>query len=182
MFEQFDQDADAQSGRTGWTADACGETPIATPGRFALFAAAFLIMIPGSVTLFLWLGDTRYGVQFASIIGYTAAAILYTFSANRGMQRYLFDCPHVRSQFGRLAVRHTGFLAVQFVLQTAALSIRPKLSPWWLTEGAGPKAMSPFVLVMFGISGTLLFAEVLTNRSMLDRAHTTEKTPKSPLA
>ena len=181
MFEQFEQDANSQSSERDWTADACGETPIATPGRFALFTAAFLTMLPGSVILFIWLGDTRYGVQFASMVGYTAAAILYTFSANRGMQRYLFDCPYVRSQFGRLAVRHAGFLAAQFFIQTAALSFRPKLPPWWLTEGPGAKDMPPFVVVMFGLSGTLLLAEVLTNRSILERAHNTEDAPNSGL-
>jgi hypothetical protein len=174
MFEQYSSESNAESSDTehpDWTADACGETPIASPDRFIIFAAAFLIMIPGSVILFFWLGDTRYGIQFTSIIGYSAATVLYTFSANRGMQRYLFDCPSVRSQYRRLVVRHICFLTVLVLLQTAILSIRPHLSPWWMTEGFGPRGMPPFLTLMFTLCGALCIAEIVSNRSLLQRAH-----------
>jgi hypothetical protein len=169
MFEQY---PDAQSSDTDWTADACGTPPTFSASRFILFTAAFLIMLPGSVILFVWLGDRPYGIQFASIIGYTAATILYTFSANKGMQRFLFDCPYVRTQFGRLAVRHMSFLAALFLLQTAAFSIRPHLSPWWLTANVGSRGMPPFTLVMFILCVALELAEIMSNRSLLERAHT----------
>ena len=174
MFEQYSNDSSAESSDTDhpdWTSDACGETPVASPDRFVLFAIAFLTMLPGSLILFLWLGDKPFGTQFASVIGYTAATILYTFSANRGMQRYLFNCPYVRSQFRRLAVRHICFLTALILLQTAILSIRPHLSPWWMTEGFGPRGMPPFILLMGVLCGALLIAEIVTNRSILQRAH-----------
>jgi len=174
MFEQYSSTESSDTAdHTDWTADACGETPIASPHRFILFMVAFLTMLPGSLILFLWLGDKPFGTQFASMTGYTAATILYTFSANRGMQRYLFDCPYVRSQFGCLAVRHIGFLTALVLLQTVLLSIRPHLSPWWMTEGFGPRGMPPFVFAMFVLCGTLLIAEIMTNRSLLKRAHAT---------
>lgn len=129
-------------------------------------------MMPGSVILFICMEGSRFGIQFASIIGYTAATILYTFSANRGMQRYLFDCAYVRSQFGRLSRRHIGFLFALILLETALLSIRQHLSPWWLAAGAGPKDMPPLILLMFILCGALLLTEVMTNRALLERAHT----------
>jgi hypothetical protein len=172
MFEQYSSAESSDTDHTDRTADACGEPPIASPGRFILFTAAFLTMLPGSLILFIWLGDRPYGIQLASIIGYSAATILYTFSANRGMQRYLFECPYVRSQFRRLAVRHIVFLVALFSLETAILSIRLHLSPWWMTEGIGPRGMPPFVFAMFALCGALLFAEIMTTRSLLERAHT----------
>jgi hypothetical protein len=172
MFEQYPStESSDTTDHTDWTADACGETPIASPDRFIIFAAAFLTMLPGSLILFLSLGDRPFGTQFASMIEYTAATILYTFSANRGMQRYLFDCPYVCSQFRRLAVRHIGFLVALFLLQTTILSLRPHLSLWWMTEGIGPRGMPPFVFAMFALCGALLIAEIMTNRSLLERAH-----------
>jgi len=173
LFEQYSSDESGDAGHTDWTADACGETPIASANRFIIFMGAFLTMLPGSLILFFWLGDRPFGIQFASIIGYTAATILYTFSANRGMQRYLFECPYVRSQFRRLAVRHIGFLTALVLLETVILSIRPHLSPWWMTEGFGPRGMPPFVFAMFVLCGTLLIAEIMSNRSLLKRAHAT---------
>ena len=173
MLEQYSSAEAGDADHTDWTADACGETPIASPNRFILFTAAFLTMMPGSLILFLWLGDKPFGIQFASIIGYSAATILYTFSANRGMQRYLFECPYVRSQFRRLAVRHIGFLTALVLLQTVILPICPHLSPWWMTEGIGPRGMPPFVFAMFVLCGILLIAEIMSNRSLLKQAHAT---------
>ncbi len=118
-------------------------------------------MLPGSPILFIWLEDRPFGIQLASIMGYSAATILYTFSANRGMQRYLFECPYVRSQFRRLAVRHIGFLVGHFLLQTALISIRPRLSPWWMTASVGPRGMPPFTFVMLTFCGALLLAEII---------------------
>ncbi len=169
MFEEY---LGAESNDTDSTADACGTHPTVSPGRFILFTVDFLAMMPGSLVLFFWLGDRPGGIQFASMIGYTAATILYTFSANRGMQRYLFDCPYVRSQFGSLAVRHIGFLVALFLLQTVILSLRPHLSRWWFSESIGSRHMSPFYLLMSIPCGVLLLTEMMTNRSLLKRAHT----------
>ena len=168
MFEQYLDAAQVDSDRTS---DACGEPPTASSDRFLIFLATFLIMIPGGLVLFICLKDTAYGIQFASTIAYTAAAILYTFSANRGMQRYLFSCPYVRSQLPRIAIRHLTFLAALLILITAAHQIRPHLPPWWFTEN-GPRGMPPFIVALGILCGLLLLTEIMTNRSLLKRAHT----------
>jgi hypothetical protein len=130
----FEQDLDAAQVDLDRTSDACGDAATFSSDRFLIFLPMFLTMIPGGVVLFICLGDKAYGIQFASTIAYTAATILYTFSANRGMQRYLFSCPYVRSQLPRIAMWHLAFLAALFILITAALQIRPNLPQWWLTE------------------------------------------------
>jgi predicted membrane channel-forming protein YqfA (hemolysin III family) len=72
--------------------DPCAEPPSFSLSRFVLFTLVFLIFIPGSAILFFSLSDRQYGIQAASIVCYTAGVILYTFSSNRGLQRYLFRC------------------------------------------------------------------------------------------
>jgi hypothetical protein len=166
----FEQDLDAESSAPDATADACGETPIVSPGRFWIFTAALITMIFIGPALFLWLKDQTGGIQFASVVSYTAATILYTFSANRGMQRFLFNCPYVRSQFRRLTLRHVGFIVALLILETAGLEIMPHLSSWWFAE-SGPRGMTPFYIAMAAVCGTLCLAEVITNRSILERAH-----------
>lgn len=95
--------------------------------RLFLFAPIILLIVPGSVILFIFLGDLAYGIQFASLIIYTAAVVLITFSAQSGQQRYLFTCPVVKSQIPCLARRHVGFLVALFVFETIAFYLRPHL-------------------------------------------------------
>ena len=166
----FEQDLDAAQLNLDRTPDACGEPAIFSSARFFIFLPIFLTMIPGSVVLFICLEDKAYGIQFASTIAYTAATILYTFSANRGTQRYLFNCPYVRSQLPRVAIRHIAFLVALFILITATLQVRPHLSHWWLTA-SGPRGMPPFIDAVFVLCGSLLITEIITNRSLLQRAH-----------
>jgi hypothetical protein len=109
----------------------------------------------GSAILFFSLSDRQYGIQAASMVCYTAGVILYTFSRNRGLQRYLF----------------TYFLVALFVLQTEALQLRPHLSPFWLTASGGSRSMPPFVTALTVVSAVLCISEIITNRSLLDRAH-----------
>ena len=124
----------------------------------------------GSGVLFAVLADRPYGIQLASQVAYTAAVILYTFSSNRGLQRYLFRCPFVRPQLPRLAFRHIGFLAVLFVLQTGALQLRPRLSPSWFVA-SGWRDTTRFELTLGILCAALAFTEIATNRSFLNRAH-----------
>jgi hypothetical protein len=125
----------------------------------------------GSAILFFSLSDRQYGIQAASMVCYTAGVILYTFSRNRGLQRYLFRCPFVRNRLPSLAFRHTYFLVALFVLQTEALQLRPHLSPFWLTASGGSRSMPPFVTALTVVSAVLCISEIITNRSLLDRAH-----------
>src|ERR1700685_457355 len=66
------------------TGDPCLAPPAFSLERFFVFTPIFLIMMPGGVALFLFLGDYRFGIQIAAIICYTAAIVLYTLVACRG--------------------------------------------------------------------------------------------------
>jgi hypothetical protein len=81
----------------------------------------------------------------------------------------MFTCPAVQPQFSRLLGRHLGFLVVLFVLQTAALAARPNLPAWW--NIADRKGTTPFDLALALLCFGLGYAQVFTNRSLLDRAH-----------
>jgi hypothetical protein len=101
-----------------------------------LFLPVFLTMTLGSAVLFIYLPELPFGIQAAGMVCYTSAVVLYTFSANRRLPRYLFGCPVVRAQLPRLVLRHMAFLAVLFVLLTFALQIRPFLpAPWLVASG-----------------------------------------------
>lgn len=162
------------------TPDPCLAPPTFSLERFLLFTLIFLIMLPGSIALFLSLGDP-YGIQIAAVVGYTAAIVLYTFSANRGTPRYLFRCPVVQNQLPRLALRHLQFAGVLFVLLTAALQLRPLMPPSWLLDSGARKSMPPLATVLLILSVCLGAAEVLTNRSLLNRAHLRTSPPGADL-
>ena len=149
--------------------DACRARPSFSLPRFALFALIFLIFIPGSAVIFILLADRPYGIQLGSLVCYTAGVILYTFSSNRGIQRYLFRCPFVRHELPSLALRHIGFLAVLIVLQTGALQLRPYMPASWSV--ASGRNMPPFTFALAIVCGALAVTHILTNRSLLDRAH-----------
>lgn len=101
--------------------------------------------------------------------GYSAAAILYTFSSNRGLPGYLFSCSVVRGQLYRLTLRHFAFLIALFALETTALDPRPRMPARWLVSHG--KNMPLFTLALFILCGNLLLTQVLTNLSVLKRAH-----------
>jgi hypothetical protein len=152
------------------TPDPCFERPTFSANRFFIFLPLFLTMIPGSIVLFILLAGHPYGIQFASIVVYSAAVVLYTFSKYRGTsQRYLFSCPVVRGQLYRLTQRHFAFLIALFAVETAALQLRPKMPAWWFI--AHGRNTPPFEWALFTLCGSLLLTQVLTNRSVLKRAH-----------
>jgi hypothetical protein len=152
--------------------DPCTKPSTFSWSRCILFTFVFLTFIPGSLILFFFLSDRPYGVQAASMVSYTAAVILYTFSKNRGMQRYLFHCPFVRPQLPLLARRHAYFLVALFALQTAILQLRSHFSPFWLTAGSGSKRSAPPYVMLLGVLWiALCLSQILSNRSLLDRAH-----------
>jgi hypothetical protein len=137
--------------------------------RFFLFSLLFLTLCPGSLLLFIYLGDRPFGFQLASVLCYTAFIVLFTFSHYRDQQRYLFTCPVVRHQRSRLVYRHIAFLAALFGVETLALKLRPRLPESWVV--ASGRSMPTFVLILFIFSGGLAFAQLLTNRSILNKAH-----------
>jgi Ca2+/Na+ antiporter len=143
-------------------------------GRFVLMAALFLCMTVGSLPLFFLLMKRPYGFQAASAIVYTLFVVFFTFArtgtrTGKDIPPYVFTCPAVQPQLPRLVRRHLGFLAVLFALQTAALAARPNLPAWW--NIADRKGTTPFDLALMLLCFGLGFAQVFTNRSLLDRAH-----------
>jgi len=148
--------------------DPCNEQGSFSGERFLQFLPAILTMVPGSVLLFILFEGWPFGIQIASSIVYSAAAFFFTFSG-RGLRPYLLDCPVVQHHWDRLIMRHFGFLIALFIVETTALKIRLRLPLWWLV--AKGRDMSPFDLTMFILCGSVLLTQVITNRSVLRRAH-----------
>ena len=143
-------------------------------GRFVLMTALFLCMTVGSLPLFFLLMKRPYGFQAASAVVYTIFAVFFTFArtgsrVGKDVPPFMFTCPAVQPQLSRLLRRHPGFLVVLFALQTAAFAIRPDLPEWW--NIADRKGITPFHLALTLLCFGLAYAQVFTNRSLLDRAH-----------
>ena len=137
--------------------------------RFAVLTLLF-VTIPGGAVALALLEDRPFGIQFSSMVIYTAAVALYTFSRNRnGNQPFLLSCPVVRGQLPRLIRRHLGFLVVLFIVQTEALKLRPGLPTNWITPSS--KDASPFSISLGVFCLVLGIIQILTNRSLLDRVH-----------
>jgi hypothetical protein len=134
-------------------------------------ATLFLCMTVGISPLFSFLMNRPYGVQAAaaSAIVYTSFVVFLTFARGgskigKSFPPYMFTCPAVRPQLSHLVRRHLGFLVVLFALQAAALAVRPNLPAWWKIEDRFGLAL---ILLCFGLG----YAQGLTNRSLLKRAH-----------
>jgi hypothetical protein len=159
-------------GVTSQTDDPCLTQPSSLL-RFAVFALLLLAVPTTGVLLFLMEGQP-YAIQLCSIPGYTAAVALYTFSRNRnGNQPFLLSCPVVRGQLPQLIRRHLGFLAALFIVQTTALKFRPNLPAYWITPSS--RDASPFAIILGIFCLSLAIVEILTNRSLLERAHDSPK-------
>ncbi|MGH9745829.1 MAG: hypothetical protein ACRD59_06940 [Candidatus Acidiferrales bacterium] len=151
--------------------DPCRSTSFSF-SRFVLMATLFLCLTVGSLPLFFFLTRRPYGFQAASAIAYTFFVVFFTFArtgARTGKDRppYMFTCPAVQPQLSRLLWRHLGFLVALFALETLALAVRPNLPDWWNTDRGG----TPFELALLFLCIGLGFAQVFTNRRLLDRAH-----------
>lgn len=137
--------------------------------RFTVLALLWFTML-GTIVLLILLPDQSYGIQLSSIVGYTAAVALYTFSRNRNnMQPFLLSCPVVHRQIPLLVRRHITFLAAFFILQTTALNVRQYL-PDHLTAPRRSGA-SPFAMILGVLCGCLAIVQILSNRAFLERAH-----------
>ena len=155
-------------GVTSRTDDPCLTQPSSLL-RFAVFAL-LLLTVPSTAILLISLENRPYGIQLSSIVGYTAAVALYTFSRNRnGNQPFLLSCPVVRGQLPQLIRRHLGFLAALFIVQTMALKFRSNLPAHWITPTS--RDASPFAIVLGIFCLLLAIVEILTIRSLLERAH-----------
>jgi hypothetical protein len=153
------------------TGDSCGTDPGFSLARFLFFSLIAIVLVPGSISLYMGLADRPYGLQFASAVRYTAGVILFTFSSQRVTPRpYVFSCPFVRSQLPRLTLQHVGYLAALFILLTGALHLRPYLPDGWFVP-SGPRQVGQFDLILLLLCYGLGVLQVVTNRSILKRAH-----------
>lgn len=90
MFEQLEESQKAQ--RTeGFLHCMCYDHERSTLDRPALWIPLVIVMFASFFFLFA-MADLPYGIQLASLIPYTAFVALGTFSAQRGMQPYFFEC------------------------------------------------------------------------------------------
>lgn len=151
--------------------DLCSVKPTFSGERFMLFLPVFLTMTAGSAILFFLFADNPFGIQTAALVGYSSAIVLYTFSANRGLPRYMFKCPIVRAQMPLLAKRHIAFVSALLVILTVALQVRQYLPAWWLFASGAPRSVPPFTTALFVLTACLALTQILTNRSALERAH-----------
>ena len=173
MFSQIRPGVGPSNQASDWQ-DPCLTRDYISFPRLAVFAL-LLLSVPCTAVLLILLEDRPYGIQLSSIVGYTAAVALYTFSRNRnGNQPFLLSCPVVRSQLPQLSRRHLGFLAALFIVQTTALKFRPNLPAYWITPTGGDA--SPFAIILGILCFCLAIAETLTNRSLLERAHLSAQT------
>jgi hypothetical protein len=99
---------------------------------------------------------------------YDAFVALGTFSAQRGMQPYFFECSIVQQTMRRLLWRHCNFLISIIFLETVALLLTRYMPASWLSKTG--KDGSPFAITLFVICGCLASVQVFTNRSILERA------------
>lgn len=139
--------------------------------RFVLMATLFLSWTIGSVPLFL-LVTGPHGFQVTSAIIYTIFVVFFTFArtgtrGGKDLPPYMFTCPAVRTQVSRLLWRHLGFLVALFALQTLALAVRSRLPDWWNTDRGG----TPFDMALMLLCIGLAYAQIFTNRRLLERAH-----------
>ncbi len=155
--------------------DPCRKGQAFSVSRFAVLTLLFLTMFPGGVFLLILPEGKPYGVQLGSMVMYTAAVALYTFSSNRGPNPpFMLSCPVVCRQKAILIRRHVAFLAALFFIQTTALQLRPRMPVKWTTStGTDP---TPFFTAILVICGCLAVVETLTNRSLLERAHLSAQT------
>jgi hypothetical protein len=173
MFSQISTGVVPFNQASDWQDPCLARQHISFP-RLAVFILLFLTVIGGGIFLAL-LEYRPYGIQLTSMVIYTAAVALYTFSRNRnGAQPFLLSCPVVRRQLPRLIRRHLGFLAALFIAQTTALNFRPNLPAHWVTPSS--RDASPFTLILGVLCLCLAIVQTLTNRSLLSRAHLSAQT------
>jgi len=143
--------------------------------RILSMSTIFLCMTVGSVPLFLLLIGRPYGLQQASIISYTLVVVFFTFATTgsgpggKNVPGYKFTCPAVESHVPRLLWRHLICLVALFVLQAAMLAVHPHLPDWWNVRDK--KGMTPFDAALLFACFSLAWTQILTNRSLLNRAH-----------
>jgi hypothetical protein len=147
----------------------CFDHERSTLDRPAIFIPIVLLMFASMFVLFALSNNLSFGLQLGSIIPYTSFVFLGTFSAQRGMQPYFFECPIVETVLPILRQRYFAFLVTVLLLETAGLYLTRCMPAAWLV--ARGKDGSPFNMILFAVCICIASAEVWTNRTVLERAH-----------
>jgi hypothetical protein len=174
MFEQLDEMQETQP-TEGSAQCVCYDHGRPTFDRPALWIPIVIVMFASFFFLFA-MADLPYGIQLGTLIPYTAFVALGTFSAQRGMQPYFFECSTVQQIMPRLLRRHCIFLIAIILLETIALRLTRYMPASWLSKAG--KDGSPFAITLCVICLCLASVQVFTNRTLLERAH--EKKHLSP--
>jgi hypothetical protein len=167
MFEQLEEPLEAKPA-DGIARCVCYDHKPSTLDRPALWIPVVLVMFASSIFLFA-LADLPYGIQLGTLIPYTAFVALGTFSAQRGMQPYYFECSIVRQTMPRLLRRYGNFLIAIILFETIALHLTRYMPPSWLIKTG--KDGSPFAITLTVVCACVASVQVFTNRTLLERAH-----------
>lgn len=146
----------------------CRDHKASVLDRPVLFLPLIVVMFSSFVFL-LGIAHLPFGIQLGSLIPYTAFVVLATFSAQRGQQPYFFGCSIVHQTMPLLARRHGGFLVAIVAIETIALQLTRYMPASWLIDSGW--VGSPFAITLIVLCMCLAFAQTLTNRSLLERAH-----------
>jgi hypothetical protein len=147
------------------------EPPVTTGEALTVYVLILLVAF-GSILAFILLGDQPYGMQYATLISYTAVVFVWTFFRTKGVNtKHDLSDPYVQEQLPRLLMIHFVYLLAIFLLETWAFSIRPTLPSWWLIEhGHGRRDMPPFDFALM-VSGILIAtSQIILSRRILGRA------------
>ncbi|HTC64826.1 MAG TPA: hypothetical protein VK709_18435 [Candidatus Saccharimonadales bacterium] len=170
MFEQLDEPQETQPTEEPARC-VCYNHERATFDRPALWIPIIVVMFV-SFGFLLVMSYFPYGIQLGTLIPYTAVVALGTFSAQRGMQPYFFECSIVQQTLPRLLWRHCSFLVGIIVLETIALRLPRYMPASWLRTG---KDGSPFAITLCIICACFGCVQAFTNRTLLERAHEQSK-------
>src|SRR5689334_15614681 len=132
MFDQLDEQLKTQP-TEDHVGCVCYDHERSTLDRPALWIPSVIVMFASFIFLFA-IADLSYGIQLGSLIPYTAFVALGTFSAQRGMQPYFFECSVVQQTIPRLIGRHCSFLIVIILLETITLRLKRYMPASWLSS------------------------------------------------
>jgi hypothetical protein len=167
MFDQLDEQLKTPSAGA-YAQCVCYDHESTTFDRPALWIPIVIVMFASFIFLFV-MADLPFGIQLASLIPYTAFVALGTFSAQRGMQPYFFECSIVQQTMPRLLRRHCNFLVAMLLLETIALRLTRYMPASWLSSKG--KDGSPFAITLCVLCLCIASVQVFTNRTLLERSH-----------
>lgn len=155
MFEQLEDTVEKDSTDKVTVAEALGV--------YLLLLFVFAV----TICAFIALDKHPYGIQIATLTGYSGAVFVYTFFRTRGVNtKYSLLEPYVQQQLPRLLLIHCIYLLGIFFLETVALSFRPSMSNWWLDSREVP----PFDFALMIVGTFIAVSQVILSRRILSRS------------